>query len=122
MEGTLLQTQIPRRCLILFWRILLEPGGPERVVSVAYPSSAAAIYLQVSLEVGAYRTSEGKPWILPVVKKAEKILAKKVSSLILGSKQGHLRIHEFCKFALASLSCFCMDTIVLMDSIHCTIG
>ena len=26
---------------------------------------------QVSLGVGAYRTSDGKPWILPVVKKAE---------------------------------------------------
>jgi aspartate aminotransferase len=33
---------------------------------------------KVSLGVGAYRTSEGKPWILPVVKKAEKILAEKV--------------------------------------------
>ena len=63
-------------------------GGPERVVvSGVIPGSA--MYLQVSLEVGAYRTSEGKPWILPVVKKAEKILAKKVSSLVLRSKQGH---------------------------------
>jgi len=32
---------------------------------------------KVSLGVGAYRTEEGKPWILPVVKKAEKILAEK---------------------------------------------
>jgi len=33
---------------------------------------------KVSLGVGAYRTEEGKPWILPVVKKAEHILADKV--------------------------------------------
>jgi len=33
---------------------------------------------KVSLGVGAYRTEEGKPWILPVVKKAEKILAEKI--------------------------------------------
>jgi len=32
---------------------------------------------KVSLGVGAYRTEEGKPWILPVVKKAEKLLAEK---------------------------------------------
>ena len=35
--------------------------------------------LKVSLGVGAYRTPEGKPWILPVVKKAEKILAEQVT-------------------------------------------
>ena len=33
---------------------------------------------KVSLGVGAYRTEEGKPWILPVVKKAENILAEKI--------------------------------------------
>ena len=38
--------------------------------------------VKVSLGVGAYRTEEGKPWILPVVKKAETILAKQVSYLI----------------------------------------
>ena len=43
----------------------------------------------MSLGVGAYRTSEGKPWILPVVKKAEKILAEKVS-IKSESKQGRL--------------------------------
>ena len=33
---------------------------------------------KVSLGVGAYRTNEGKPWILPVVKKAEYLLAQQV--------------------------------------------
>ena len=32
---------------------------------------------KVSLGVGAYRTDDGKPWILPCVKAAEKILAEK---------------------------------------------
>ncbi|EFN68664.1 Aspartate aminotransferase, cytoplasmic [Camponotus floridanus] len=30
---------------------------------------------KVSLIIGAYRTSEGKPWVLPVVRKVEKLLA-----------------------------------------------
>jgi len=38
---------------------------------------------KVSLGVGAYRTDEGKPWILPVVKKAEKILAEQVENEII---------------------------------------
>ena len=33
---------------------------------------------KVSLGVGAYRTDEGKPWILPCVKKAEAVLAEQV--------------------------------------------
>jgi len=33
---------------------------------------------KIALGVGAYRTDEGKPWILPVVKKAEKILAERI--------------------------------------------
>uniref|UniRef100_A0A1I7WPI3 aspartate transaminase n=1 Tax=Heterorhabditis bacteriophora TaxID=37862 RepID=A0A1I7WPI3_HETBA len=30
---------------------------------------------KVNLTIGAYRTNEGKPWVLPVVHEAEKILA-----------------------------------------------
>lgn len=35
---------------------------------------------KVSLGVGAYRTDEGKPWILPVVKKAETQLAQDIQA------------------------------------------
>merc|ERR1719445_240178 len=35
---------------------------------------------KVDLGVGAYRTPEGKPWILPVVKKAEAQLAKDIEA------------------------------------------
>jgi len=38
---------------------------------------------KVSVGVGAYRTEKGKPWILPVVKKAEKILAEKTSEELI---------------------------------------
>jgi len=38
---------------------------------------------KVSLGVGAYRTEEGKPWILPVVKKAEKILAENIEQELI---------------------------------------
>jgi aspartate aminotransferase len=31
---------------------------------------------KVNLGVGAYRTDEGKPWVLPVVRKAEKLIAE----------------------------------------------
>jgi len=30
---------------------------------------------KVDLGIGAYRTNEGKPWVLPVVRKAEKLIA-----------------------------------------------
>jgi aspartate/tyrosine/aromatic aminotransferase len=33
--------------------------------------------MQISLSVGAYRTDEGKPWVLPSILEAEKrVLAK----------------------------------------------
>ena len=35
---------------------------------------------KVSLGVGAYRTDQGKPWILPCVKTAEKLLAEKTEA------------------------------------------
>jgi len=38
---------------------------------------------RVSLGVGAYRTDDGKPWILPVVKKAETQLAKDVEAEVI---------------------------------------
>ncbi len=38
---------------------------------------------KVSLGVGAYRTDEGKPWILPVVKKAETKLAQDVEKEVI---------------------------------------
>ena len=55
------------------------------------------MYIQVSLEVGAYRTTEGKPWILPVVKKAEKILAEKVNLIYWGGSNFEEDIFNICE-------------------------
>ncbi|KAG0360391.1 Aspartate aminotransferase, cytoplasmic [Podila minutissima] len=51
------------------------PGAPEDII-FALTSSFKADNdpKKVNLGVGAYRTEEGKPWVLPVVKKADYIL------------------------------------------------
>ena len=51
----------------------------------------------MSLGVGAYRTPEGKPWILPVVKKAEKILAEKVNLIYWGGSNFEEDIFHVCE-------------------------
>ncbi|KAF9334053.1 Aspartate aminotransferase, cytoplasmic [Podila minutissima] len=51
------------------------PGAPEDVVFALTSSyKADKDPKKVNLGVGAYRTEEGKPWVLPVVKKADYIL------------------------------------------------
>lgn len=56
----------------------VQTAPPIEVFQLGRDFAADTNPKKVSLGVGAYRTSEGKPWILPVVKKAEKILAEKV--------------------------------------------
>jgi len=56
----------------------VTPAPPIEVFQLGRDFQADASPDKVSLGVGAYRTEEGKPWILPVVKKAEKILAEKI--------------------------------------------
>jgi len=51
---------------------------PIEVFQLSRDYQADTFPNKVSLGVGAYRTDEGKPWILPVVKKAEKLLAEKI--------------------------------------------
>jgi aspartate aminotransferase len=56
----------------------VEAAPPIEVFQLGRDFQADPSPLKVILGVGAYRTDEGKPWILPVVKKAETILAKQV--------------------------------------------
>jgi len=56
----------------------VQSAPPIEVFQLGRDFAADTNPKKVSLGVGAYRTPEGKPWILPVVKKAEKILAEKV--------------------------------------------
>jgi len=54
------------------------PAPPIEVFQLGREFAADTAAEKVSLGVGAYRTDEGKPWILPCVKKAESILATQV--------------------------------------------
>ncbi|KYB27212.1 aspartate aminotransferase, cytoplasmic isoform X1 [Tribolium castaneum] len=53
----------------------VEQGPPIEVFALNQQFAADTSPNKVSLGVGAYRTNEGQPWVLPVVREAEKILA-----------------------------------------------
>ncbi len=58
----------------------VEQAPPIEVFKLTRDFQSDTHPQKVSLGVGAYRTDEGKPWILPVVKKAETQLAKDVEA------------------------------------------
>jgi len=58
----------------------VQSAPPIEVFQLGRDFAADSNPQKVSLGVGAYRTSEGKPWVLPVVKKAERILAEQVEN------------------------------------------
>ena len=49
-------------------------GPPDAILGIAQAYRACTDPRKVNVCVGAYRDERGKPWVLPVVKKAEKIL------------------------------------------------
>ena len=63
-------------CTLAHSRTYLEAVSLFKIVDVI--QAWVCIDKLISLGVGAYRTDEGKPWILPTVKKAEKILAEQI--------------------------------------------
>jgi len=58
----------------------VEGAPPIEVFKLTRDFQADTHPQKVSLGVGAYRTEEGKPWILPVVKKAEQKLAENIAA------------------------------------------
>ncbi|CAD6238710.1 GSCOCG00008530001-RA-CDS [Cotesia congregata] len=54
----------------------IELGPPIEVFSLVKTFGDDKFENKVSLVMGAYRTNEGKPWVLPAVKKVEKLLAE----------------------------------------------
>ena len=60
----------------MFDKIAAAP--PVEVFKLSADYQADLSPKKVSLGVGAYRDDQGKPWILPVVKKAEMQLAKEI--------------------------------------------
>ncbi|XP_012531685.1 aspartate aminotransferase, cytoplasmic isoform X1 [Monomorium pharaonis] len=53
----------------------IELGPPIEVFALQKAFVDDIYENKVNLTIGAYRTNEGKPWVLPVVKKVEKLLA-----------------------------------------------
>merc|ERR1719215_1018992 len=64
-------------CTSMFSGVSMAP--PIEVFQLGRDFQADTNPKKASLGVGAYRTDEGKPWILPVVKKAEQLLAQQVT-------------------------------------------
>jgi len=58
----------------------VQAAPPIEVFKLSKDYQADPHPLKVSLGVGAYRTDEGKPWILPCVKKAEKKLSEMIDA------------------------------------------
>ncbi|KAJ8951848.1 hypothetical protein NQ318_019823 [Aromia moschata] len=57
------------------WFCDVELGPPIEVFALTKQCTEDTFEQKVNLGVGAYRTNEGKPWVLPVVRAAEKALA-----------------------------------------------
>ncbi|KAG1685240.1 Aspartate aminotransferase, cytoplasmic [Nymphon striatum] len=55
--------------------INLEEAPPVEIFAVMKAYGEDTFANKVDLGVGAYRTNEGKPWVLPVVRKVEKLIA-----------------------------------------------
>ncbi|KAK5646922.1 hypothetical protein RI129_005386 [Pyrocoelia pectoralis] len=53
----------------------VELGPPIEVFALTKACNEDSFAQKVNLGVGAYRTDQGKPWVLPVVREVEKILA-----------------------------------------------
>jgi len=80
----------------------VNPAPPIEVFQLGRDYQADTSPDKVSLGVGAYRTEEGKPWILPVVKKAEKILAEKIEQEVINHE--YLPVLGLESFATAATS------------------
>merc|ERR1711963_1271977 len=70
----------PTSCSQAGWFANVEAAPPIEVFKLSRDFQADPHPKKVSLGVGAYRTNEGKPWILPCVKKAERKLAEQTES------------------------------------------
>ena len=54
----------------------IEQGPPDAILGIAANFRASTAENKVNVAVGAYRTNEGVPWVLPSVREAEqRILA-----------------------------------------------
>ena len=90
------------------WFTGVEAAPPIEVFQLGRDFTADQSPDKVSLGVGAYRTDEGKPWILPCVKKAETKLAAQTQEELIN--------HEYLPVLGQDSFCTAATTMLLGDS------
>jgi len=86
----------------------VEAAPPIEVFQLSRDFQADSDPNKVSLGVGAYRTDEGKPWVLPVVKEAGQKLANQTSADQINHE--YLPVMGLESFAAAATSMLLGDT------------
>ncbi|XP_050049202.1 aspartate aminotransferase, cytoplasmic isoform X1 [Dermacentor andersoni] len=79
----------------------VEAAPPVEIFALMRAYRADAFPQKVDLGVGAYRTEEAKPWVLPVVRKVEKEMAE--DSSLNHEYLGQLGLDDFSKAAVSML-------------------
>lgn len=89
-----LNASTPQRSLS--WWSNVEMGPPDAILGVTEAYKKDANPNKINLGVGAYRDDEGKPFVLPSVRKAEEIIFK---SQLDKEYAGIVGLPEFCKLS-----------------------
>ncbi|CAB9523987.1 Aspartate aminotransferase, mitochondrial [Seminavis robusta] len=71
--GFSLDASTPTKAAASLWQDVPQ-GPPDAILGIAQAFRACEDPKKVNVCVGAYRTSEGNPWVLPSVRKAEGIM------------------------------------------------
>ena len=58
----------------------IETAPPDPILNTALAFKADTDANKVNLGIGAYRTEEGKPWVLPVVEKVEEMMLAEIKA------------------------------------------
>lgn len=96
------------------WWTGLEMGPPDPILGVTEAFKKDTNPKKINLGVGAYRDDDGKPFVLPCVKEAE----KKISSSSLDHE--YLPIGGNAKFCQAAAElAFGADSSIVKDKVVC---
>lgn len=93
----------------------MEMGPPDAILGVTEAFKRDSNPKKINLGVGAYRDDNGKPFVLPSVRKAEKMIADKQMDHEYTGISG---IADFCK--LSAELAFGHDNKVLKDGLNVT--
>ncbi|XP_017493733.1 PREDICTED: probable aspartate aminotransferase, cytoplasmic, partial [Rhagoletis zephyria] len=80
---------------------VVEAARPVEIFALSKAYKEDTNPKKVDLGIGAYRTNEGKPWVLPVVRKAEQALSKDES--LNHEYLGQLGLDKFSELATKML-------------------